>query len=135
MRYDPRNRITFPHFEDAALWKVLDNIGVKYDKIPRVCPPDASARENWFATARVWLDDERFGLIDFQEARLLNQTAYATINQRSIQARDKKYDAWRVQGVPLLLVSRRWHEAERVVCIKKWLSELKGNSDSEGQDK
>lgn len=126
MRYDPRKRIQFPHFEDASLWRALDTIGVTYEKIPRVAPPDAGMKENWYATARVWLDEGKFGLIDFQEARLLNQTDYATINKQSIRARDRRWEWWRAHGIPLLLVSRRWHAHETEFYIKKWLSELKG---------
>ena len=126
MRYDPRKRIQFPHFEDSKLWGALDNMGIKYDKMPSVPPPDTSPRENWYATARVWLDEEKFGLVDFEEARLLNQTDYATINQRSIQARDKRWEYWRKKGIPLLLVSRKWKTQEVEFYIKKWLSELKG---------
>ena len=125
MRYNPEDRRTFPDFEDRNLWDALDNIGLPYDKIPRVAPPGTSPRENWYATARVYYDGDRFGVIEWLEVRGLRQKSGNQLNAQSKRARDRRIATWR-KDYPVLLLRRVRTPQQLEFDIRKWLNELKG---------
>ena len=125
MRYNPEERRTFPDFEDRNLWDALDNIGLPYDKIPKVAPPGTGMRENWYVTARVWYEDGKAGLIEWLEWRTLRQKACNRMNSTSIRMRESRIAAWRKE-YPVLLLRRVRTPQQLEFDIKKWLAELKG---------
>ena len=125
MRYNPENRRNFPDFEDHNLWDTLDNIGLPYDKIPRVAPPGANMRENWYVTARVWYKEGKAGLIEWLEWRNLRQKTYNRLNSRSIRMRSSRIAAWQ-KLYPVLLLRRVRTAQELEFDIKKWLAKLNG---------
>ena len=125
MRYNPVDRRKFPDFEDRNLWDALDNIGLPYDKIPKVAPKKSDMRQNWYVTARVWYADGKAGLIEWLEWRRLRQKACNRMNSQSIRMRESRIEVWRKE-YPVLLLRRVRTPQELEFDIKKWLAELKG---------
>jgi len=133
MRYDPRRRIDYPDAEDIKVWETLswlETKGIRTERIPYIPPKKVGKREHWYALGRVWLDDERYFLLEYKDTRKLNQKSTHVLNKQSRERLAKRHKTWTDMGIPIMYVDRTWTTQIMGWYVKKFYDDLKG----EGND-
>jgi len=129
MRYDPRKRIDYPDAEDMKVWEILawlNGKGIRTERIPYVPRKGANKREHWYALGRVWLDDERYFLLEYKDTTKLEQHRTCKMNKQSKERVKYRHKTWKDMGIPIMLVDRTWTTQIMGWYVKKFYDDLKG---------
>jgi hypothetical protein len=127
MRYNMKDRITHPYPEDGRLWRALEDLKAKYDRMADMHTPTTDQRESRnIVPAKVYFGNGNWGFIDYKEMYYIREKKQYGFNA-PMKARILKFrESMRQQGVPMLIVSRTYTIEEMKVMCKRWLIENGG---------
>ena len=124
MRYNMRDRISRPYPEDSRLWRALDDLNVRYDKMAEMHQPTNDMRRSkQVVPAKVYMEGGAHGLIDYKEMWYIKDGKQNGFNSPMKNRILAFRELMRIQGIPQCIVSRVWTVDELKVVIKRWLNE------------
>ena len=124
MRYNMRDRILRPYPEDGKLWRALDDLKARYDKMAEMHQPITDRRESrQIVPAKVYFENKNWGLIDYKEFYYLRDGGCYGFNKKMKDRILKFRESMRQQNIPQCIVSRQWTGDEMKVVIKRWINE------------
>lgn len=123
MRYNMKNRIMRPYPEDGRLWRALDDLKARYDRMAEMREVVDKRQSREIVPAKVYFPNGNWGFIDYREFYYIKAGKPQGFNS-PMKARIQKFrESMRQQGIPMLLVSRTWTIEEHKIIIKRWLIE------------
>ena len=123
MRYNMKDRILRPLPEDGRLWRALDDLKAKYDRMAELREVKDMRQSREIVPAKVYFPNGNWGFIDYKEFYYIKATKLQGFNA-PMKARILKFrESMRQQGVPMLIVSRTYTIEEMKVMCKRWLIE------------
>jgi hypothetical protein len=119
-----KDRILRPLPEDGRLWRALDDLKAKYDRMAEMHEPVQDRRQSrQVVPAKVYFPNGNYGFIDYREMWYIKGDRQNGFNA-PMKARILKFrESMRQQGVPMLIVSRTYTIEEMKVMCKRWLIE------------
>jgi len=127
MRYNMQDRILRPYPEDSRLWRALDDMKVRYDKMAEMHQPVTDRRQSrQVMPAKVYFENGNWGLIDYKEFYYLRDGKAQGMNSKMKNRILKFRESMRQQGIPICIVNRTWTIDEVKVVVKRWLIENGG---------
>jgi hypothetical protein len=126
MRYNMRDRITRPYPEDGKLWRALEDLKAKYDRMAEMHQPTKDMRQSRnVVPAKVYFANGSYGIVDYKEMWYIRESQLFPFNQK-MKDRIKAFRAdMHNQGIPICIVSRVWATEEMKVVLKRWINEQK----------